>query len=78
MAAQPTGPPARRCRAFAGANQSNPDLDFRGKSLQTESSRKPTHSCRAPNYALMPNGEFCGTTLSASKSESVFLKAPRL
>jgi hypothetical protein len=37
MAAQPTGPPARRCRAFAGANQSNPDLDFRGKSLQTES-----------------------------------------
>jgi hypothetical protein len=37
MAAQPTGPPARRCRAFAGANQSHPDLDFRGKSLQTES-----------------------------------------
>jgi hypothetical protein len=37
MAVQPTRPPARWRRAFAGDNQSHPDLDFRGKSLQTQS-----------------------------------------
>ncbi len=40
MAAQPTGPPARWRRAFAGANQSHADLDFRRKSLQTVSAVK--------------------------------------
>lgn len=35
MAAQPTGPPARWRRGFANANLPHPDLDFRGKSLQT-------------------------------------------
>jgi hypothetical protein len=50
MAAQPTGPPARWRRAFAGANQSHPDLDFRGKSLQTLSamSGPSTHTIEGP------------------------------
>ena len=50
MAAQTTGPPARWRRAFAGANQSHPDLDFRGKSLQTVS---PIAASRMGNWLII-------------------------
>lgn len=53
MAAQPTGPPARWRRAFADANQPHPDLDFRGNSLQTESTHCSPRGVAASEQSIL-------------------------
>lgn len=56
MAAQPTGPPARWRRGFANANLPHPDLDFRGKSLQTLSAvQRPSRFALAFARPLSPS-----------------------